>query len=319
MKPITPDDDSRENHLHRCQAIRARLHPAFELEGDVQPAGRASFPSWKDWADVEPMFLPMRNGIRCNSQAGIAMIVIETGESGKEKKYKTHLEMGLEPSAGPPPTSYLLTPQYLSSLVGFDVLHPSSPEVALSCTAWNLRHGECNSYRRMGLAKPLTSLPGVDFMRFGREVRNGPRTKMDDDPSHHHEAILLNSAWPGGPPLVEVELFSHQAFVGLRFKYADGSAQSVGKVGNDRPKTSVRLNQGEDLLSVEVRSGWWIDAASVRVGRGSQSRDTSFVGGHGGGRRSLRPASEEEEIVGFVASSGSWMDSLGVLVADRRR
>lgn len=47
-----------------------------------------------------------------------------------------------------------------------------------------------------------------------------------------------------------------------------------------------------------------------------------MVGGGGGGVRILAAAgdgAQTEEIVGLVGSSGDWVDSLGVLVADVRR
>lgn len=50
---------------------------------------------------------------------------------------------------------------------------------------------------------------------------------------------------------------------------------------------------------------------------------TEEIGGNGGGRRVLEPAAgqggdEDEEIVGILGSSGAWLDSLGILVANKR-
>lgn len=307
LKPITPDMDSQENHLHRCQALRARLHPAFALPGDPSPAHRGHRP-WEDWTDEEPLFFPGLEGVSIDTAAGIAMVAVQVGD-----KQISHLEFGFDGQA--PPTSFVMTPAQASSIVGFDVMAPGVPDIKLLVTGWNLRHGELNSYRRMGLARPIV-VPGIDMRAYGRTVRNGPRTKIDDDPSHEHQTILFNSSWKGGPQLERVDLFAHNAVYALGFQFSDRSSQLVGKMPQgEPPKASITLRPGQSISSIDVKSGWWIDALSVAVSGGQSS---PFVGGNGGGRRSLRAAREQEEIVGVSASMGAWMDSLGVLVSDKR-
>lgn len=199
VKPISPSNDSQENHLHRCQAIRARLHPSYARPTDPTPVHRGDRP-WDEWVQLEPSLSPTAQGINVFAAAGIAKIVVDVGD-----KYRTHLEFGMDASQTKPPVSYLMTPEHIRQLVGFDPLAGNTPEVKLLVTAWNLRHVELNSYRRMGLARSI-SIPGVDMGRFGREVRNGPLTKVDDDPDHQRQTFLLNSAWPGGPPLTRIEV-----------------------------------------------------------------------------------------------------------------
>ncbi|CAO1622095.1 unnamed protein product [Parajaminaea phylloscopi] len=309
LKPITPENDSQENHLHRCQAIRARLHPSYAFPDDPLPVYRGNR-SWDEWVNLEPSLSPTAQGILCGSDAGIAKIVVEVGDS-----YRTHLEFGLAPNQPQPPKSYLMTPQHVAQLVHFDPLSSSSPEVKIVVTGWNLRHAELNSYRRMGLARPV-AVPGVDLRAFGREVRNGPRTKVDDDANHRHQSVLLHSAWRGGPTLTAIEIFAHSALHAIVFHYSDRSTQVIGHPPRGRPQATIQLSTGESLGALEVRSGWWVDAAAARLSPSGRLSD--FAGGDGGGRRTLAPACDSEEIVGVIASMGDWVDSLGVLVADKR-
>lgn len=76
LKPITPGIDSKENHLHRCQGIRVRLHPAYALPDDPQPSYRRNL-SWQEWVKMEPTMYPTSRGLSLSLAAGIANVVIE--------------------------------------------------------------------------------------------------------------------------------------------------------------------------------------------------------------------------------------------------
>lgn len=200
FKPITPECDSGAFHIHRCQAVRASLHPTFSNPNDPPPVHYPSNP--EAWSSAEPVWKPTSKGAEVGCLAGVAMVEFEVGGD-----FKTHIEwLGRTHGAeNTPPLTTLLTPEYVSQRVDFDVLSPSSPEVKLTAVGCNLRSGELDSYRRMAIARPIT-IPGVDLGAFGREVRNGIRTKTDDDPLHAHWTFLLNSAWQNGPKMVQIDV-----------------------------------------------------------------------------------------------------------------
>lgn len=223
LKPITPATDADENHIHRCQAVRAVYHPAFRHPDDASLPHLKTCSSETEWLGAEPFWRPTSRGALLTCSAGLALIEIDV-----DGRFKTHIEY-IDPSYGRasngevakstlfsapgessyPPTSLLLTLDWIRNLVGFDPMSPTSPEVKLNAVGCNLRSMEMDSYRRMAFAQPLRSLPGIPDLAsagFGREVRNGPRTKVDDDQNHRHYAFLLNSAWNGGPSLIEVDV-----------------------------------------------------------------------------------------------------------------
>lgn len=319
-KPITPNEDSHDFHIHRCQAIRALYHPLFAHPTDPPSLYLDQVPDHLTWLEAEPLWKPTANGAAVSCVSGLASLEIEVGD-----KFKSHIEWidnGTRGNGSRPPTSTILTREYLSNLLNFDPCHPTSPEVKITAVGCNLRSCSLDSYRRQGFAQPLSAheLPGVDFTAYGRNVRRGPQSRQDDAQDHGKFIFLLHSSFPPAwnpPALVQIDLFGYDhAPTGLGFKYDNGQTQLLGIVpnGSSAPRDSIRLQPGEVVSSLAIRSGAWVDAVQVVT----STRKSKLIGGQGGGVRTL-DAGEGEEIVGFTATTGAWLDSIGLLVADRRR
>lgn len=321
-KPITPNDDSHDFHIHRCQAVRALYHPLFSHPSDPPSAHLQNASDRLAWLEAEPLWKPTAKGPAVSCVAGLASVEIEVGD-----QFKTHVEWTDNGSTGAttgskPPSSTLLTREYISQLLGFDPCSPSAPEVKITAVGCNLRSSPLDSYRRLGFAQSLTprELPGVDLNAYGRSVRRGPQSRQDDAQDHGRFLFLLHTSFPAAwspPTLVQIDIFAYDhAPTAIGFRYSNGQSQLLGNLpqGSNAPRDTLKLEQGETISHLAIRSGAWVDAVQVVLSSGRKSK---LVGSaQGGGVRTL-DAGDGEEIVGFTATTGAWMDSIGLLVADR--
>lgn len=150
ISPVNSSNDSKENHLHRAQAIRARWHPCCRLPSDPYlPFLQSGDPQvWREWNEATPNWNAGIDGPTLKCSSGIACVEIEVND-----QYRTHIEFtGLENGRSPPSTLQI-SPSYLGSLVGFDPLSPASKKVMLRAVACNMRQSEMKDYRAFGFLK----------------------------------------------------------------------------------------------------------------------------------------------------------------------
>ncbi|KDN48442.1 hypothetical protein K437DRAFT_234275 [Tilletiaria anomala UBC 951] len=294
MNPITPETDSGTNHLHRAQGVRARWHPAFALPSDpplpfMNRDGDAS--TWKHWKEAEPTWEPTMHGANFRSKSGIASLEVFLGDT-----YKTHIEFTGLPDGNPVQQEMLITNEYLSKCVGFDVSSPASPSVNLTALACNMREIQLQDFRNNAYACPI-SLPRVPFtvtkgMSVGKE-----------DPSHQCFMHVFRQN------LSHVVIRAGAFVDGLVLFYPDGSRELLGCTGGEAFRFD--LARGEQIAAIEVRSGLWLDAINIILSSGRQS---GWRGGEGGNLRTLQPP-RGSNTVGLYGSSSQWIHTLGLLLA----
>lgn len=68
---------------------------------------------------------------------------------------------------------------------------------------------------------------------------------------------------------------------GFMFEYADGTKQAFGNPSGGSP-TKLKVQNGEHISKIVVRSGGWLDAAQIILDSG---RSSPMCGGNGGGVR----------------------------------
>lgn len=106
-------------------------------------------------------------------------------------------------------------------------------------------------------------------------------------------------------PLARVTVFSGNALDGIEFTYQDGENIMFGKKGGSPHAYHVN---GDELLGISVRCGYWVDAAGVVLSRGR----TDVTGGPGGGIVDLVPP-RGHRIAGVFGFFEQWCQGVGVL------
>ncbi|CBQ71972.1 conserved hypothetical protein [Sporisorium reilianum SRZ2] len=306
LAPIHAGNDDKHNHIHRAQAVRARWHPCFYIPSDPPLPYLASNDqaTWRQWNENEPSWTSTPQGALLKCDSGIGAIEVEVNG-----EYKTHIEWLNLPSSSQapqmPPRQTMIDASYLSNLVGFDVLHPSSPDIKLNALACNMRQAQLDGFRDHGIARPV-QIAGVDPSRrtvlrtlsLGQINRSGQQWD-----------VVFASARSDAPAveLVAIEIFSGASLDGVVLHFSNGTASRVGPCGGSPFR--MQVSAGDRIQRLNVRAGAWMDALEVvfKSGRRSGMRGNAT----GGSLRVLEPADERGEIVGLYGTSGGWMDSIG--------
>lgn len=316
--PIHAENDDRHFHLHQAQAVRARWHPSCRLPTDPPLPHLASTDqgSWIVWNENEPVWTSTAMGAILTSASGIGVIEVDYNDEHR-KRYEWLYLTDKRPEECPP-KQLVITPAQLSSLVGFDVMSPSSPSIKLNALACNMRQAELSDYRKHGVARPLT-IPGIDPSRLvTKSIPLGSPSNGDRQWSliFPHERDDLSSV---RPVLRSIAIYSGACFDGLNFIYSDGHKAVFGPCGGS--PHIVNLDSNESIAQIKVRAGAWIDAVEIVLSSGR----TSGMRGNttGGSLRALQPhfgidtpaKTSDGKIVGLYGSSGAWMDSIGIFTS----
>ncbi|GAC96204.1 zinc metalloproteinase [Pseudozyma hubeiensis SY62] len=304
--PIHAGNDDKHNHVHRAQAVRARWHPCFVLPSDpilpyFQPGDHSA---WIRWNENEPSWTSTPRGALLKCDSGIGSIEVEVNGD-----YKTHVEwLNLQTPSGPPqmpPRETMIDASYLSNLVGFDVMHPSSPNVKLNALACNMRQAELDGYRQHAIARSL-HIEGFDASRR-TILKTLPLGQVNR--SGHQWDLIFPFARDDVPPieLVAIDIFSGASFDGFVLHYSNGTTSRFGPCGGSPFR--MQVGRGDRIQRISVRAGAWIDAVEVVLKNGGSSGMRGNTSG--GSLRVLEPTDRRGEIVGLYGTSGDWMDSVG--------
>lgn len=316
INPITPANDSGMNYLHRLQAVRGRWHPSQALPTDPPLPfydAQAGPEAYRVWCSAEPIYEPGVDGMSVRASCGIGAIEVYTKNQGEggDGDLVTHVEFtGLPPQGHRPPSSLVLDPKWLSSLVSFDVLDPSARTVRLNVVGCNLRQTVVEDYRNQAFVVPIR-LPGVPF-----GVAKGFLAGQLAGPERLHVFRDTYSAVQVSSIIVRAGAFVD----GLEVVYSDGSRW--GEIsGGGGSAYRFDLQPGEHLATIHVRSGAWIDAVQLELTSGRRS---AWYGGTGGGERTLSASSDGESVngekapnqsaaVGLYGATNGWLYGLGLL------
>ena len=303
--PIHSGNDDKHNHIHRAQAVRARWHPCFYIPSDppLPYLGSNDQATWVRWNEHGPSWTSTPRGALLKCDSGIGAVEVEVNG-----EYKTHIEwLNLASASQPaqaPPKETLFDAAYLSGLVGFDVMHPSSPRVKLNAVACNMRQTELDDFRAHGIARPLTvagispSRTVIKSLPHGQTNRGGRQWELIF-PHERDDAPRVQ--------LVAIDIFSGASLDGLQLHYSNGTRCVFGPCGGTPFR--LQVGAGDTIQRLNVRAGAWIDAVEVvlKSGKSSGMRGNAT----GGSLRVLEPTSSGGAFVGLYGTSGAWMDSIG--------
>lgn len=142
------------------------------------------------------------------------------------------------------------------------------------------------------------------------QIQMGPAGGNGGEPFDHYDV-------PEGGRLTAIHTYAEQVVNALRFDYADttgggGECPRVGGLGGDHHV--FYLEEGEYLIGISGRAGWYIDSIQYRTNK----RRSLLYGGAGGDRDYTLEAPAGYEIVGLFGRSGWYIDSLGVTIRRRK-
>ncbi|PRT55467.1 hypothetical protein B9G98_03087 [Wickerhamiella sorbophila] len=132
--------------------------------------------------------------------------------------------------------------------------------------------------------------------KAGKDVRSGVAGR---------EAGNLVEVKLPSKPLSQVTVFSGDALDGMEFTYSDGQSVLFGKKGGS---PHVYKANGDSLVGLSVRAGYWVDAGGVVLSGGR----TAITGGPGGGVIDLIPP-RGYRLTGVFGYFESWCQGIGVL------
>ncbi|PWN47633.1 hypothetical protein IE53DRAFT_320891 [Violaceomyces palustris] len=298
LSPIHPSNDDGENHLHRCQAIRARWHPCFRLPTDPRlPFLTATDPrSWKDWNECEPLWVPTPSGCVVKCASGVACIEIEV-----DGEHRTHIEFTGLDHGHRPRQEVMIDPNYLSGMINLNVMSPGSPKVKLNAVGCNMRQASLEDYKSQALSETL----GIQDLVVTKGVFVGQERDQKWMSILPHMRDRGRNVW-----LKTIVVYSGACFDGLRFVHTDGSSQSFGPLGGSPYEFEIRPDEDDEIERFNVRSGAWIDALEVVMKSG---RTTGMRGNLEGGSLRILEAPRGQRILGLFGSSGQWVNSIGLL------
>ncbi|KAE8230605.1 hypothetical protein CF326_g4390 [Tilletia indica] len=204
----------------------------------------------------------------------------------------------------------------------------AKPVVCVRASGTNGRTLEVRDFFRDAFPRPVGIFADREGIKPALGDERGPGILAVHAPSFGEE---LDLRWTTGsqgqkwtvafasqvgarPALKAIIIFAYSSPCGLRFEYADGTAQAFGDAGStheDRVEHRFTFDPETDggIARVIVRSGCWIDAIQFVLEGG---RSTDMVGDLHGGELHVLVPPEGKRIVGLHGSFDGRMCSVGI-------
>lgn len=157
------------------------------------------------------------------------------------------------------------------------------------------------------LVDSVVRLPGLTAPVFkGKGLGNQGLGGGGDANKHLSYAVVVATTAVDRKLLRAIRVYSGSFMDGIEFIYTDGTTDLVGKQGGHANELWQML-PGEVLAGISVRCGAWVDGLCLMT----NLRQSPWYGGQGGGLiTALAP--KNHRLIGLYASSGDWMDQIGI-------